>query len=99
MRGGAWKTHREATAVRTELQSLRQKEQQLWKRFLARWGLTLPTEQPRGKKGNGGSLYTRESSMYESGNTRLRESSSRRPAKSKEKEHEERRRKLCEIEL
>ena len=93
MRGGAWKTHREAMAVRAELQSLRQKEQQLWKRFLARWGLTLPTEQPRGRKGNGGSLYARESSVYEGG-TRLRESSSRRPTKAKEKESEERRRKF-----
>lgn len=91
MRGSVWKNQHEAANVHAELDGLRQKEQQLWRRFCGRFGVHIGEGNSMKKQLASHDRLRRMESGYESKTHSQRHEGSRRSVKSRERDDERRR--------
>lgn len=93
MQGSVWKNQLEATNVHTELEALKQKELQLWRRFCGRFGVDISEGNGLNKKTNTthNRLMRVDSGCESRGSYSQRHEGSRRSVKGRERDEEKRR--------
>lgn len=91
MHGSVWKNQHEAVNVHTELDVLKQKEQQLWRRFCGRFGVDIGEGNTMKKQLALHDRLMRMESGYENRTHGQRHEGSRRSVKSRERDDERRR--------